>query len=240
MNMKITYKLPMANSNSFYAHLIQQPHILIAGCTGSGKSVLENALLHEILLHSFENTLVLIDPKKVELYDYKHLPHCIAYADNAKSAVIYLQKTVDIMHSRYAEMQKQRIKQYQGNHIYVIIDELADLMTQAKKEVYPLLQQIGQLARACNIHLICCTQAPNRKVIPAELTLNFTDRIALRCQSAIESRQIINVPGAEKLPRYGECLYLKDGYVNKYPVQMRMPNELKQIIEYWEKVYYRP
>lgn len=229
---RIHYTLPYGKTNSFYASLLEQPHILIAGCTGSGKSVFENALIYELLLRPIENGMVLIDPKKVELIDYKNTPHCIAYADEIEDIFAYLRGVVKLMEDRYTDMQKRRLKQFDGGHVYVIIDELADILDSNYREAYPLLQKILQLGRASNIHLWACTQNPSKQLL-GTLSKNFTDRIALRCQSAIESRQIINCKGAEDLPRYGECLYLKDGYIYNYEVQKKTDEDIRTILAHW-------
>lgn len=194
-----------------YNDILKSAHTLIAGTTGSGKSVTLNGILFEFMKnYGVNNKLILIDPKKVELKQYKELPHCLWYVDTAENAVFALCKVVDMMNARFEEMQRKNLKMYDGNDIYIVIDELADLMIEksTKKDFSVLLQKILQLGRASKIHVIACTQAPNRKIIPAEIVLNFTNRVALRCLSNVESRQILNVAGAEKIQGYGKALYL--------------------------------
>lgn len=208
--------------------LFQDSHILIGGTNGSGKSVLINDIMYNLIsTRSFDANdpegvnFVLIDPKRVELFQYIELPHTIGYACENDKIIYMLEQCINIMEERYDEMREKGIKKYDGCYIVIVIDELADLMTTCKKDVMPLLQRIAQLGRAAKIKLIAATQAPNRKVIPAELILNFTGRVALRCLSPIESRQILNIDGAEDLPHYGKCLYLdSNGNLSKEDVFM--------------------
>lgn len=202
--------IPTINPIPQYAEIESGTHILIAGATGSGKSVLINGLLCDMLAHTapVHLRLCLIDPKKTELYPYRQLPHCDFYADTTPAAIKILDNVIYTMSNREKKTRKAGTKTYTGSKIIVVIDELADLMVTDKKSIMPRLQKITQLGRASNIHLIAATQCPNRIIIPAALTVNFTDRIALRCQTAIESRQIIGVNGAENLPICGNALYL--------------------------------
>lgn len=233
--MKITYTVKPMEYYTFYQKLLEGNHILIGGKTGSGKSVLLNDFLYNILAQSpVRNEYFLIDPKRVELSWYRDLPHCIGYADNTPSAINVLNQAVSIIERRYKEMERKHLRLYDGGTIYIIIDELADLMTISKKQVMPLLQRIAQIGRASKVFLICATQSPSRITIPAALTLNFTCRIALQCFSAIESKQILGEKGAEDLPRHGFC-YVKDndGLV-KATVPLTSDTELNERIEYWK------
>lgn len=223
--------------------LFQDSHILIGGTNGSGKSVLINNIMYNLISKRayFANdpesvSFVLIDPKRVELYKYIELPHTIGYACENDQIIEYLKRVVVTMERRYEKMREKGITLYDGCYIVVVIDELADLMTTCKKEVMPLLQRIAQLGRAAKIKLIAATQAPNRKVIPAELILNFTGRVALRCLSPIESRQILNLTGAELLPRYGQCLYLNNnGEFSRENISMIPAEEITKSIDFITK-----
>ena len=125
----------------------------------------------------------------------------------------FVYKAINTMERRYEEAERKGDKIYKGEPIYIFIDELADLLiSEQAKVIKRQLQTLTALARAANIHLIACTQQPSRRMLPAELTLNFPSRIALHCQTAIESRQVINEKGAEELPMYGQCLYLRPGH----------------------------
>lgn len=197
-------------SDPLIKDIIKAPHTLIAGTTGSGKSVLLNSIIYNIINSCDINTkLLLIDPKRIELSKYRKLPQVIQYANEAADSLEVLDFVINNIEYRYKLMEELNIEEYNGSTFYLIIDELADLMISPQsKEIKLKLQKILQIARAAKIHVIACTQAPNRKIIDSSIVLNFTNRVALRCLSAIESRQIINVSGAELLPQYGKCLYL--------------------------------
>lgn len=204
-----------------YRELIDAPHLLVAGATGSGKSVfLRGFLMTLTALRTPENAgLVLIDPKRVELTEWAKTRHKSGYACELSDALFLLDRCIDLMEYRYRELQATGAVEWEGGDIYIVIDELADLMLTDPLSVRPRLQKILQLGRAAHIHLIAATQAPSRKVIPAELTLNFTHKLALRCDSAIESRQVINTTGAETLPLHGVGILRKPGSVDYLPIE---------------------
>lgn len=189
----------MAKCNPECLKLLKANHILIAGTTGSGKSVMLNTLIYNIV-RADKGQMYMIDLKRVELSIYKHL--AVQTCTEPEQVVPMLQKIVEIMESRYRKMERKGLRMTDAEPIYVIIDELADLVTM--KEVLPLLIKIGRLGRAAQIHTICATQDPSRRTLPAAYMQNVTAAIALRCRSDIESRQIIGISGAEKLPRYGK------------------------------------
>lgn len=205
-----------------YADIMRQHHTLIAGTTGAGKSVVLNGLLYIAMCNPPEAAqLVLIDPKRVELSIYKRLPHCLTYAETPAQALDALRTASRILDRRLDEMKRRGLTQYDGGGVYVIVDELADLVLNAtyKCDILDLLQHIGTLGRAAGVHLIAATQAPSRQTLPARLAVNFTAQLALRCRSAIESRQIIQQTGAELLPEHGRGIYytpklMRAGYVN--------------------------
>ena len=209
-------------------------HLLIAGATGSGKSVLLNNCLYSILDRYSLNgeqlpQFVFVDPKRVELYQYKRLPDILYCCENSDT-ITALNRVINTMENRYKYMQELGERKYNGRAIYIIIDELADLMLTCRRAVLPLLQRIAQLGRAANIHLYACTQCPNRRVIPAELTLNFTDKIALRCDSSIESRQVINIAGAEKLPIYGQGIWRAPGVLQQIDIPLISDNDITRLV----------
>ena len=184
---------------TLYLDMIRQHHLLIAGATGSGKSVLVHQLLHTALTVSTPG-LILIDCKRIELTRYRSYKHTIVYADTPDTAVQALETACDYMDNRYIAMQKRGLREWQQADIYVVIDELADLMTTSKKRVQPLIQRLTQLGRAAHIHIIACTQCPLREIIPTAIKCNFDSRIALRTATRQDSRNIIDTPGAETLP----------------------------------------
>lgn len=207
--MKKTYYIQPGHVPGLYYDMLQQPHALIAGASGSGKSTVLNGLISCILRSApTEKQIVLIDPKRVELSKYKNVQHTIAHATEPDDIIFVLQSCVDRMEKRYKEMQKAGITQSEKSHIYIVIDELADLMTTSKKQVLPILCRLAQLGRAANIHLILATQRPTSDVINGQIKVNIDCRLALRSPTAQDSRNIINQKGAELLPKYGQGYYL--------------------------------
>ena len=195
-----------------YSDILNQTHTLIAGTTGSGKSVLINGLMCELLNIKPDCKLVLIDLKKVELSEYKNIKQTFSYSDSSISAVNALKSVINIINIRYNYMQHNHIKTFCKEPVYVIIDELADLMTVNKKDILPLLQRIGQIGRAANVHMICATQCPLVTVIPTSLKVNFTAIIGLKTRSKQDSRNILGVTGCEELPQYGYGYYLRPSH----------------------------
>ena len=183
-------------------------HTLIGGITGSGKSVLLNRLLGDCIAQTpGDYRLILIDPKKVELHRYAKLPHTAIYADSSTGYVAALDYALSVIDRRYKQMRRTGATHYAGTALLVVIDELADLMTTDRKQCLPKLQRIAQIGRAASVRLIACTQSPSRRTIPAELTINFQNRVALHCSSPIESRQILGSDEAETLPAFGEAYW---------------------------------
>lgn len=208
--MQVEFKIPNnLKKYPFCELMFNAPHVLIAGTNGSGKSTLLDDYMYTLLGKYFPNeiSLVLIDPKEVGLSKYKRLPHVERFETENSKIIDCLDDVIYTMEQRYKHMREKGIEDYDGMYIVVVIDELADLMTTCKKELLPRIQRIAQKGRASKIKLVCASQSPSRKMIPAELTLNFNGRCALRCISAVESKQIINRSGAEFLPEHGKALY---------------------------------
>lgn len=213
-----------------YGRLDTMPHLLIAGATGSGKSVCVNSIISSILMRTRpdEVKLILIDPKKVEFTPYNGVPHLLAPVitdgDLANKA---LQVVVAMMDRRYDLFEETMVRnitaynayvdQHPDSHyqklprIVVIIDELADLMLAAAKEVEQSIQRITQLARAAGIHLIVATQRPSVNVITGVIKANIPSRIAFAVSSSVDSRTILDQAGAERLLGYGDMLFLDNG-----------------------------
>lgn len=203
------WKTPPGMAVSSLMDMLQQPHLLIAGSTGSGKSVLINSLVYTALYYApTEKQILLIDPKRVELFEFLRLPHCIGYASEPDQITNALAWAVSLMEYRFNIMRAEQLKKSREPDIYIIIDEFADLIITSKKRVLPLLSRLTQLGRAANIHTILATQRPTRDIISGQIKVNVDARVALRCPTAQDSRNIINVKGAESLPRYGFGYYL--------------------------------
>jgi S-DNA-T family DNA segregation ATPase FtsK/SpoIIIE len=206
----------------FSADLAKMPHVLIAGATGSGKSVCVNAIICSFLMRAdpTEVKLILVDPKRVEMAQYKGIPHLLTevIVDTDK-AVNALKWTVSAMESRYHEFAQRGVRNVSGYnevlrpgeprmpYIVVVIDELADLMMVSAYEVEATITRIAQLARATGIHLVVATQRPSVQVITGLIKANIPSRIAFAMTSGIDSRTILDTTGAEDLLGRGDMLY---------------------------------
>ena len=194
------------------------PHLLIAGSTGSGKSVCINDLICSVLYSKTANEvkMLLIDPKMVELSVYNGIPHLLTpVITNVTDAVINLKILVNEMDRRYRLLKEEgcrNIQRYNVKntkklpHILVVIDEFADLMRYARKEVEPIIDRLAAMSRAVGIHLVMATQRPSSDVITGTIKNNFPARLALKVSSAMNSRIILDETGAEKLIGNGDAL----------------------------------
>lgn len=194
--------------------LIETAHTLIAGTTGSGKSVLLNDVIRYLIDEGPIGSLChFFDLKRVELKEYQEESICSQYITEPEDVLDELDFIIFMMDERYKEMTGKKTDKFP---IYVVIDELGYLLD--VDGALERLVTIGRLGRAANIHLLCCTQDPSRRTLPAQLMQNFTCTVALRCRSAIESRQIIGIPGAESLPQYGYAYRWDANGIEKFAV----------------------
>lgn len=232
--MQRVWNTPGGEYSRLYHDMAMQPHMLIAGATGSGKSVVINGIIHSLLFNAPCTVgLILIDVKKVELSDYRHLPHTIAYADDVPGSIRALQTAINIIEARYKDMQRCRERLYNGSDIYVVIDELADLMTTAKRQVTPLIQRLCQIGRAARVHVIAATQCPIAAVIPTPIKVNFDARLGLRTRSKQDSRNILGDTGCENLPRYGYGYYMTPEGTTLYKLPMIDAADRERLITHW-------
>ena len=241
-----------------FCEINKTPHLLVAGSTGSGKSVCINSLIISLLMRSKpdEVKLVLVDPKKVELSMYNGVPHLLApVVTDPKKANIALKKIVVEMENRYERFSETGTKNIAGYNAYVdkenevlsennklsklpfivvIIDELADLMLVAAKEVEDSIMRITQMARAAGIHLIVATQRPSTDVITGVVKANIPSRISFAVSSQIDSRTILDMAGAEKLLGKGDMLFLPQGENTPIRVQgtFLSDEEIKRVVDY--------
>ena len=244
--------------NPQYCEINKTPHLLVAGSTGSGKSVCINSFIVSILMRSKpdEVKLILVDPKKVELSMYNGVPHLLApVVTDPQKANIALKKMVVEMERRYDEFEKSGTKNIAGYNAYVdkknenlsesehlkkmpyiviIIDELADLMLVAAKEVQDSIMRITQMARAAGMHLIVATQRPSTDVITGVVKANIPSRIAFAVSSGIDSRTILDSQGAEKLLGKGDMLFLPQGENTPIRIQGTFisDEEIKTVVDY--------
>lgn len=234
------YRTPAGQVYTKFLRLAERPHLLIAGATGSGKSVALNGIITSLLMTKspFTCQFVLIDPKKVELIAYSRLPHTARYASSHPDIVSALQWAVEETDRRFTVMQCRGEKEYSGSDLYVIVDELADLMISIKKESLPLLQRLAQIGRAARVHLIACSQNIMAQTIPTVLRCNFSTILGLRTCNARQSRFLIEATGCEMLPNpktegkgYG---YLRDGADLEKILIYRYPEaETDRLLNWW-------
>ena len=243
---------------SVFAEIDKTPHLLVAGATGSGKSVCINCIISSILMRTKpdEVKLMMVDPKKVELSMYNGIPHLMMpVVTDPKKASIALQKIVSEMESRYDLFSEKNVKNISTynewvekenakrspedqikkmHYIVVIVDELADLMLVASKEVEDSIMRITQMARAAGIHLIIATQRPSTDVITGVVKANIPSRISFAVSSSIDSRTILDMGGAEKLLGKGDMLFLPMGENAPERVQGAYVSdeELQKIVDY--------
>lgn len=236
------WKMPTGTIYTLYQSMLQESHLLIAGTTGSGKSVVLNALIYTALYKSPNKVgFVLCDPKMVELSRYAKLPHVLRYADTLDNIASALQMAHALMMNRFRDMKRAGQVETTERDIYVIVDEFADLVTRGadrkenavRKACEGYIESIGKLGRAAHVHLILATQAPNRQTIKANIVLNMTARLALHCDSPIESRQIIGRPGAELLPLYGQGIYKTPREMDTWNLPMIPQTAISERVKWW-------
>ncbi|MDO5374908.1 MAG: DNA translocase FtsK [Staphylococcus rostri] len=236
------------NNEPLLMDIAKTPHALIAGATGSGKSVSINSILISLLYrnHPEELKLLLIDPKMVELAPYNDLPHLVApVITDVKAATQSLKWAVEEMERRYKLFAQAHVRNITAFNkkvsydqripkIVIVIDELADLMMMAPQEVEQSIARIAQKARACGIHMLVATQRPSVNVITGLIKANIPTRIAFMVSSSVDSRTILDSGGAERLLGYGDMLYLGGG-MNK-PIRVQgtfvSDDEIDRVVDF--------
>lgn len=232
----------------FIANLETMPHMLIAGTTGSGKSVSIHTLLLSILYKHTPQTckLIMIDPKMLELSMYNDLPHLlIPVVTNPKLAIVALKWAIQEMETRYKSMsqaQVRNITEYnekfkeQLPYIVIIVDEFADLMMVAGKEIDDAIQRLAQMARAAGIHLILATQRPSVDVITGTIKANFPTRLTFQLASKIDSRTILgDRGGADQLLGKGDMLYLNLSNLVRAHGPYVSNTEVEKVVNHWKQ-----
>jgi DNA segregation ATPase FtsK/SpoIIIE, S-DNA-T family len=235
--------------------LATMPHLLIAGTTGSGKSVCVNAIITCFLMSNSPDDLrlLMVDPKRVELTTYNGIPHLLAPVvvelDRVVGALQWVTREMDSRYHKFAQAGVRNLEEYnrkiadQGEKKLpvwcVIIDELADLMLMAPDEVERILTRIAQLARATGIHMMIATQRPSVDVLTGLIKANFPARIAFAVASQIDSRVILDQPGAERLLGRGDMLFQSPD--SPAPVRLQgayvSESELVRLVQYWRQAY---
>lgn len=245
----------------YIADLAKMPHLLVAGATGQGKSVCLNAMLTSLLLEKTpdELKLLLVDPKRVEMGMYEdesHLVHpVVKEVQDAKNALNWAVHEMDERYTRMSRLNtknitgyNQRLASLQGKlppdladlepmpYIAIVIDELADLMLQCRKDVEPCIIRLAQLARACGIHMIIATQRPSVDVVTGLIKANFPCRICFRVSSRQDSMTTLGTSGAEKLLGNGDMFYNPNGgQLSRLHGPFLRDEEVQAVVDYWKK-----
>ncbi len=240
------------SGQSAVADLTRMPHMLIAGATGSGKSVCVNAIITSLLLTHTPDTLrfLMVDPKRVELTVYNGIPHLIApVVVDVERALPVLQWATREMERRYKEFSKigaRNIESYNEKlaakgeptlpFIVILIDELADLMLSAPEDVERYICRIAQMARATGIHMVLATQRPSVDVVTGLIKANFPSRIAFAVTSQIDSRVILDTPGAEQLLGRGDMLFMAPDASKLQRLQgcFVSDRETQRLVQFWK------
>lgn len=240
------------------ADLTAMPHLLIAGTTGSGKSVCVNALISCLLLHNTPNDLrlIMVDPKRVELTNYNGIPHLLAPVvvelERVVGALQWVTREMDQRYHKLAQAGTRNIADYNARvvergerrlpYLIVIIDELADLMMLAPDETERTLTRLAQLARATGIHLVIATQRPSVDVVTGLIKANFPARVAFAVASGVDSRVILDQPGAERLLGRGDMLFQAPDAAAPLRLQGAYVSdaEIQRIVEYWQSFTQAP
>jgi S-DNA-T family DNA segregation ATPase FtsK/SpoIIIE len=228
--------------------LTSMPHLLIAGTTGSGKSVCVNSILAGLLLQNSPNELrmILVDPKRVELTGYNGIPHLLSpvvvEAERVVGALQWVQREMDARYHRFSQMGARNIAEYNRKnsptlpYLLVLVDELADLMMLAPDETERSLTRLAQLARATGIHLVLATQRPSVDVVTGLIKANFPARVAFAVASGVDSRVILDQPGAERLLGRGDMLFQAPDAAA--PVRLQgvfvSDTEIQRLVDYWK------
>ncbi len=238
-----------AGGESVAGDLAKMPHLLIAGATGSGKTVCLNTIISSLLLHNtpFDVRFIMIDPKRVELTPYNSIPHLatpvIVDTSKALSALRWLSTEMDQRYQKLATAGARNIEGYNKNrtgtdrmpYMVLIIDELADLMMAGFDEVEHILCRLAQLARAIGIHLIVATQRPSVDVVTGLIKANFPTRISFAVTSQVDSRTILDGGGAEKLLGKGDMLYMPTEAAKPKRIQGCFVSdaEVERLVYFW-------
>ncbi len=230
------------------ADLAKMPHLLIAGATGTGKSVAINSLFISLLYRNTPQDIkfIVVDPKRVELNLYNGIPHLltpvITESDKAINALKWAVSEMDRRYKLLAEVGKRNISEYNEDselklpYIMILVDELADLMAVAQQEVEAAIVRLAQMARAVGIHLILATQRPSVEIITGLIKANITTRIAFAVASQIDSRTILDSSGAEKLLGNGDMLFISAEFTKPRRVQGAYigEKEVKKVVEFFK------
>lgn len=233
------YITPAGSVFKPYKDMLCQAHLLIAGATGSGKSVLINGLISTAVYNSpAVSRFILLDPKTTELWQWSKLPHTISYSYETADMIRSLRSAVELMENRLHHMHAVGERLWSGAQVYIIIDELADLLTTCKADVVPLLQRLCQLGRAAGVHVVAATQCLLASVLPTQIRVNFAAVVCLRTATKQQSRFICDRTGAELFPNPREegkalAFYRRGADVDKIQLHMVPDEEQQRLVSWW-------
>jgi S-DNA-T family DNA segregation ATPase FtsK/SpoIIIE len=240
--------------NAVAVDLAAMPHLLIAGATGSGKSVCVNSMINCLLLHNTPDNLrlIMVDPKRVELTGYNGIPHLLAPVvvelERVVGALQWVLREMDLRYQKLAGAGARNILEYNTQletegkkklpRLVVIIDELADLMMLAPDETERTITRLAQLARATGIHLVIATQRPSVDVVTGLIKANFPARVAFAVASGVDSRVVLDQPGAERLLGRGDMLFQSPDAVAPLRLQGTFvsEDEIQRLVYYWRSL----
>jgi len=236
------------NGKYLVADLAQMPHLLIAGATGSGKSMALHAIINSLIMRK-NIRLALIDPKKIEFSHYVGLSQLYApIARDADAAISLFKSLVTEMEARFVRLQKAKcrdISQYRGSMPYIVavVDEFAELMMASRRSAQELVCRLAQKSRACGIHIVLATQRPSTDVVTGLIKANFPSRMSCQVSSAVDSRVVLDRNGAERLVGKGDAILdcsgyrfvrLKGAYLSETQIMLNVKNNCNQ--SWWKRL----
>ena len=212
--------------------------ILIAGCSGSGKSVALKDIIYTLMARDPDkNQFVFVDLKRVELKVFKTAPHTLAYVTEPEHVEEALNRVLMLIDARYRKMEAEDKLVSDAAAVWVVIDEYADLVTIGSKAIEKAVQRIAQIGRASRVNLILCTQRPTKDILNGKISCNLDSRLALRCVCSQDSRNILSVSGAEELPDYGKAIMQIKGRNSTIEIPFLDQEELKARVAAWKGTY---
>lgn len=221
---------------SWCVDMTESSRIMIAGCSGSGKSVALKDIIYTLMATSpEENQFVFVDLKRIELRVFKAAPHTIAYVTEPDEVVNALKKVLDIIDERFRDMEMTGELVSDEPNIWVVIDEYADLVTVGDKRIEKAVQRIAQIGRASRVGIILCTQRPTSEIVAGAISANIPVKLACRTVTKQDSRNILGVSGAESLPDYGYGIMQVNGRNKIVKIPFLEQRELNARVVAWIK-----
>ena len=210
--------------------------ILIAGCSGSGKSVALKDIIYTLMAKDPDtNQFVFVDLKRVELKVFKSAPHTLAYVTEPEQVEKVLNNVLTVIDQRYRIMEQHDQLVSSEPALWVVVDEYADLVTIGNKRIEKAIQRIAQIGRASKVNLILCTQRPTKDILNGKISCNLDSRLALRTVCGQDSRNILSVSGAEQLPDYGKAIMQIKGRNSTIDIPFLTQEELRARVAAWSR-----